>query len=293
MKVEKLNDIKNKSERVHFNNDSKLVFFSDCHRGDGTYKDSLAPNINIYLTALRYYYRNKFTYIEVGDGDELWKFKDIQEIYNMNHDIYEVLEDFKRKKRLFMIYGNHDKDKSKMKFLRRNKKRNKLNHSAADFYSTLQVYESLVFVHEESKRDFFTLHGHQIDFLNNELDSVAKFLVRYVWAVLEAFMGFKDPISPAKSNNKRDKFDEKISNWAEDNDTRVILGHTHKTLFPKNKKESTYFNIGCCVLPRTVTALEIEGGYISLVKWTIKADDKGSLFIGREVIGGPSEIESY
>lgn len=293
MRVEKLNDIKNNSNRIYFNDESKLVFFSDCHRGNGTYKDSLAPNINIYLTALRYYYRNKFIYIEVGDGDELWKFKDIQEIYNMNQDIYEILEGFKKKKRLFMIYGNHDKDKSKISFLRRNKKRNKLNHSAADFYSTLEIYESLVFVHEKSGKDFFVLHGHQVDFLNNELSFISKFLVRYVWAVLEAFMGFKDPISPAKSDNKRDKFDEKIGNWAEDNNTRVILGHTHKTLFSNNRKESTYFNIGCCVLPRTVTALEVERGQISLVKWTIKADEKGSLFIGREIIGGPSKLENY
>ena len=293
MKVEKLNELKNNSKRIVFNNDSKIVFFSDCHRGDGTYKDSLAPNINIYLTALRYYYKNKFTYIEVGDGDELWKFKNLQEIYDMNHDVYEVLDDFKEKNKLYMIYGNHDRDKSKIKFLRKSKKRNKRNHSACDFYSTLPIYESLVLVHEESKRDFFILHGHQVDFLNNELAFLSKFLVRYVWAILEAFMGFKDPISPAKSDNKRDKFDEKIINWAEENNTRVVLGHTHKTLFPRSKRDSTYFNIGCCVLPRTVTAIEVERGEIALVKWTIKVGQKGSLFIGRDIIGGPTKIENY
>lgn len=42
MKVEKLNDIKNNSKEIIFNSNSKIVFFSDCHRGDGTYKDSLA-----------------------------------------------------------------------------------------------------------------------------------------------------------------------------------------------------------------------------------------------------------
>lgn len=129
--------------------------------------------------------------------------------------------------------------------------------------------------------------------LNNELAFLSKFLVRYVWAILEAFMGFKDPTSPAKSNNKRNLFDEKISKWAEENKTRVILGHTHKTLFPKSRNESTYFNIGCCVLPRTITAIEIERGEISLIKWTIKADEKGSLFVGRDIIGGPIRIENY
>ena len=293
MKVEKLKDIKNSSKQIVFNSNSKLVFFSDCHRGDGTYKDSLAPNINIYLSAIRYYYKNKFTYIEVGDGDELWKFKDIQEIYDMNHEVYEILEKFKEKNRLYMIYGNHDMDKAKIRFLNRNKRKNRLNPMACNFYSTLEIYESLVFVHKESNKDFFIIHGHQIDFFNNELAPLSKFLVRYVWAFLEAFMGFKDPTSPAKSNNKRNLFDEKIRRWAKENETRIILGHTHKTLFPRSRKESTYFNIGCCVLPRTVTAIEVERGEISLVKWTIKADNRGALFVGRDIIGGPTKIENY
>lgn len=33
MKVEKLNDIKNNSKEIIFNSNSKIVFFSDCHRG--------------------------------------------------------------------------------------------------------------------------------------------------------------------------------------------------------------------------------------------------------------------
>ena len=293
MSVKELENIYENGFTLDFDDDSKIVFISDVHRGDGTYSDSFLPNRNIYITALKYYLKNDYIYIEVGDGDELWKFKDIQEIYDMNYEIYEVLEDFKEKNRLYMIYGNHDKDKSKIKFLRKNKRRNRFNHSASDFYSTLEIYESLVLVHEESKKDFFVIHGHQIDFLNNELAFLSKFLVRYVWAILEAFMGFKDPTSPAKSNNKRNLFDEKISKWAEENKTRVILGHTHKTLFPKSRNESTYFNIGCCVLPRTITAIEIERGEISLIKWTIKADEKGSLFVGRDIIGGPIRIENY
>ena len=31
----------------------------------------------------------------------------------MNYEIYEVLEEFKEKNRLYMIYGNHDRYKGK------------------------------------------------------------------------------------------------------------------------------------------------------------------------------------
>ena len=71
MSEKQLDTLYNEGFTVNFNDDSKLVFISDVHRGDGTYSDSLLPNRNIYITALRYYLKNDYTYIEVGDGDEL------------------------------------------------------------------------------------------------------------------------------------------------------------------------------------------------------------------------------
>ena len=51
----------------------KIVLFSDCHRGIGTAADSFLPNKSFYMAALSYYYNAGFTYIELGDGDELWE----------------------------------------------------------------------------------------------------------------------------------------------------------------------------------------------------------------------------
>ena len=47
-----------------FDNSSKYIFFSDCHRGDATPSDEFA-NQNIYLFALEYYFRNGFTHVEL------------------------------------------------------------------------------------------------------------------------------------------------------------------------------------------------------------------------------------
>ena len=67
----------------------RIVVFSDCHRGNGTWNDSFLNNKTLFQAALGYYRENDFTYIELGDGDELWenrKFSDIEEI---NADIFQ------------------------------------------------------------------------------------------------------------------------------------------------------------------------------------------------------------
>ena len=61
------------AKRIPFNDDSKFIFFSDCHRGDNSFADDFANNRNIYLHSLKQYYNNGFHYIELGDGDELWE----------------------------------------------------------------------------------------------------------------------------------------------------------------------------------------------------------------------------
>ena len=75
---------------IPFNDEDKIVFKSDVHRGDGTYYDALLNNRNIYLTALRYYLRNNFIYVDVGDGDELWKNRDFTEIAYAYESVFRV-----------------------------------------------------------------------------------------------------------------------------------------------------------------------------------------------------------
>ena len=50
----------------------KYVVFSDCHRGSGNNNDNFIKNEHLYLAALRHYNRMQYTYVELGDGDELW-----------------------------------------------------------------------------------------------------------------------------------------------------------------------------------------------------------------------------
>ena len=76
----RLDEIFRSAPVLPFDDGSKLVIMSDCHRGDGSWIDNFAHNQNIFYAALRHYFDNGFTYIENGDGDELWKFRCLADI---------------------------------------------------------------------------------------------------------------------------------------------------------------------------------------------------------------------
>ena len=89
---------------IPFDDNSKIVLISDCHRGDGSWTDSFAANRNLFLAALKEYNKSKFTYIELGDGDELWESTDFAVITKLYKDF--------RSCRAFsgrpLFCGNHD-----------------------------------------------------------------------------------------------------------------------------------------------------------------------------------------
>ena len=96
MSVKELKEIYENGFILEFDDNDKIVFISDVHRGDGTYSDSLLPNRNIYITALKYYLEKNYIYIEVGDGDELWKNKNCNEISFFYDDVFKLFNKFNK-----------------------------------------------------------------------------------------------------------------------------------------------------------------------------------------------------
>ena len=144
----------------------------------------------------------------------------------------------------------------------------------------------------------FIVHGHQVDFLCNDRlgRATSKYIVRNLWQPLQNIFGFKDPTSPAKNFKKRDTVENKIFNWAKQEKKLVIAGHTHRPMFyslskkdriqrkEEKQEEPFYFNVGSCVHPRCITGIEIEGGFIRLVKWFNNVGTDGRLFIDKKVL---------
>lgn len=87
---------------------SKYVFISDCHRGVGNSNDNFLKNQNLYYAALQHYYRLGYTYIELGDGDELWENRSMKQIMEAHGNVFLLLSRFHEQHRLYMLYGNHD-----------------------------------------------------------------------------------------------------------------------------------------------------------------------------------------
>ena len=295
--MKRLNYLYENAKELKFDEGDNLVFISDIHRGDGTYSDSLLPNKSIYKTALSYYYRKGFTYIEVGDGDELWKSRNCNDLAYIYDDIFRLLNKFKEENRLYIIYGNHDIIKNNENFYisqYRSLKKVGENYGKGflKFIKDIVFYEGINFKYTPVNEKFLVTHGHQADYMNSNYWMLSRFLVRYVWKFLNGLAGFRDPTSPAKNNKKGNKVDRKIEKWAMDNGKMIICGHTHNSRMPECN-EPPYFNDGCCVLPYAITAIEIEGGKISLVKWNIESQESGILWVRRKIITGPNNIEDY
>lgn len=274
------------------NEDSKYVLISDCHRGKGNNNDNFLKNQNLYFAALNHYYEEGFTYLEVGDGDELWENRKMQEITEIHSNVFWLLNKFHLENRLYMLYGNHDIVKKRRRFFSR--------YCPADAYaqrpqflhllSTLEFYSGLILDDQLSGRQVYLTHGHQADFLNSAIWPVARFLVRYVWTIMERF-AFKDPTSAAKNNTKKEKTEKRLTKWAVDEGHILIAGHTHRPML--GTINSPYFNTGSCVHPRCITGIEIEGRCFTLIKWLVDTKEDRTLFVSREVLAGPICMDDY
>ena len=279
------------SKTILIDNDSKFVIMSDCHRGDGNNYDDFHKNQNIFKAALNYYYKNEFTYIELGDGDELWEVKDYNEIINAYLDVFKLLKKFLDNGRLIMLFGNHDiikKDNSILEQFFYNYY-DEGSKETLDLLKGLVVDESLILKY--MNRNIFLLHGHQADFISGTLWRMSKFLVRYFWRPL-SMIGINDLTSAAKNNQVAKIVEKKLQRWSNEHNTIVISGHTHRPIFPKNG-ESLYFNDGSCIHPNGITCLEIVDGTISLVKWQLSVTDDGIVYTEKNVLAGKQNIEKF
>lgn len=281
------------AQEIPFDDSSRIILMSDVHRGDGTWADDFSKNEHIYFAALTHYYNNKYTYIEIGDGDELWKNKKLSNILPIHRDAFLLLSRFFKEGRLYFIYGNHDTVKSKDKFVKNNlyhyfDQQEKKN---IPLFENIKLHEGLVLRHRVTDQKILLIHGHQASFLDYDLWRLRRFLVRYLWRPLELF-GVNDPTSTAKNYHKKDSIEKKLTEWVSQEKHMLIAGHTHRPMFPEVGKP-LYFNDGSCVHPRSITGIEIADASITLVKWNVKTKIDGTLFIGREILAGPTKLTDY
>lgn len=290
---EKLSKLMRTAKELSFNDRSKIVLISDCHRGIGNNSDNFAKNQHLYYSALMHYNWENYTYIELGDGDELWENSDFCLIAREYSHIFSLLARMRREGRLYMIYGNHDIVKRNLKWTSRNLcyYRDDRSREYLPLFPDQIIPEALILRHMPSDNRILLTHGHQGDLLNDTLWRLGRVLVRYLWQPLES-IGIMDPTSTSQNHHKKDLTEKKMIDWCQKNHQMLIAGHTHRPVFP-TPEEALYFNDGSCVHPRCITALEIACGRISLVKWSVNTKPDGVLFVSRNVLESPVALQDF
>jgi UDP-2,3-diacylglucosamine pyrophosphatase LpxH len=255
------------AKRVPWDDSSRIVFFGDCHRGDMSRADDFCANQRLYLDVLRGYYRRGYIYVEVGDGDELWKNKRLGDIRRAHGPVYDLLHDLNLEGRLHLLLGNHDyPDKG----------------CRAAPKDGIPTREALVLRHTWTGQEILVLHGHQADFARDRGFGWSRTLVRHLWRHVQmlglgqsgnwmaedANRGRLERVIVQQMAARKAAIEKRVSSWLREHRQPIICGHTH---YPRAgvPDEPAYFNTGSCVVPGQITGLEIERGQISLVQWSV------------------------
>jgi UDP-2,3-diacylglucosamine pyrophosphatase LpxH len=244
--------------------DTKMVVMSDCHRGTGGANDEFAVNADLYQGALQWYLDNNYTYVELGDGDELWENLRLGLIRKTYPNVFSVLCQFAVRNRLFFIIGNHDTAKRLENVVRRVLKPFE-SLTGLRLPSGLGAREAIILTDRNTGSDILLVHGHQGSLLSDLFWPISWFVVRYVWRPLQ-WLGVKDPTLVAHDQQKQDSAERRMREWAADRRRCIVAGHTHRERFP-DTDDPPYFNTGSALVPGKLPAIEIADNEIALVHW--------------------------
>jgi hypothetical protein len=310
-----LRDIRTNKKRkgieigIDFSKD-RFIIFSDQHKGIRDGGDDFRNAEKNYLCALSYYYSRQFTFVSLGDCEELWK-NTPEKVMKSNHKCFQAEKAFLISNKYYRIFGNHD-------LIWRYRLQQRIFLMPV-FGKNLNVYEGLVLrtVHNQKEFFLFLTHGHQGD-LRGVGSPFSIWVVANIWTPIQRYLGVSIN-TPATSFELTDKHNAIMYDWSATQHRLILIsGHTHKPIFASldyieklardleaartagdtdltksleliiDKKKAdfagkkqirrmakpSYFNSGCCCFDDgDITGIEIEEGGIRLVKWETKNSD--------------------
>lgn len=208
----------------------RFIIFSDQHKGCRDGADDFAGAEKNYLAALDYYYDKGFSYISLGDSEELWE-NSLRAVKKHNHTVFDLEKKFLKQNRFYKIFGNHDLfwDNDPLAAW----------HLKDIYGQKIRVYEGLILIPSGGAVDFrlpttdyrlFLTHGHQGD-AQSDGNWFSKFFIANIWAPLQAYLRI-NPNTPAYDAEKKTLHNRIMYEWAaEKENTWLITGHTHQPVF--------------------------------------------------------------
>ncbi len=252
-----------------------FIIFSDQHKGNKDNADDFKTNEANYIAALNHYYDQGFNYINLGDAEELLKYN-VTTVIPKYPDAFKAEANFQPSKKYYRTYGNHDiLWKSKidvMLFLK------------SAFKMPLEIHEGIVLKTTLNEPlNIFLTHGHQGDKMSDN-NIFTTWIIAHIWAPIQRYLEI-NVNTPSNDSYLRNKHNRLMYEWSSHKrNTILITGHTHKPVFASGKYSNidgqqvpvpvtkpSYFNTGCCCYnDGDITGIEIDKGYIRLIKWHSK-----------------------
>lgn len=287
----------------------RFIILSDQHKGARDFADDFALAEKNYLKALDYYGTEDFSYINLGDSEELWE-NLLESVIKHNRATFEAEKLFIKRKAFTKIFGNHDLYWDNDPLSQFNLKR--------IYGEVIRIYEGAIlrFSFHGKQLDVFLTHGHQGD-LQSDGNWFSKWFISTIWAPLQSYLKI-NPNTPAYDNQLKTVHNTLMYEWVEQQrNIALITGHTHQPVFASlthleklyiklrnaasqkntaevdlinselsklvaqgelppviNKYKSAYFNSGCCCFnDGDITGIEIQDGEIRLIKWSYQKSD--------------------
>jgi predicted phosphodiesterase len=238
---------------------SRIIVFSDQHRGAKNGADDFMKAEGSYLAALDYYFQNNFQFISLGDNEELWE-NTLLQVKKHNTITFEAEKRFIFKDHFFKVFGNHDLFWDNSPIASQQLK--------AIYGKKVKVFEGIIIEKDNSGerkkpstgnqqfkkiKDFFSIdkpkyssddelpvgeckltiyltHGHQGD-ASSDGNWFSKFFVSNIWAPLQAYLRI-NPNTPAYDEDTKTLHNLIMYEWsAKYKNLVLITGHTHQPVF--------------------------------------------------------------
>ncbi len=246
---------------------SRIIIFSDHHRGAKNGADDFMKAETAYLAALDYYFENKFQYISLGDSEELWE-NTLSQVKKNNTLTFESEKRFILKDKFFKVFGNHDLywDNSpiasqQLKAIYGKKLRvfegiilekdNKEEHTQKEKTNNpFSIFKIKSDVDDEvlpianCPLTIFLTHGHQGD-ASSDGNWFSKFFVANIWAPLQSYLRINFN-TPAYDEDLKTAHNLIMYEWsAKYKGLALITGHTHQPVFESlTHPEKMYRQLG-------------------------------------------------
>jgi predicted phosphodiesterase len=284
-----------------------IIILSDQHRGSRDGSDDFAVCEKSYLAALEYYDRERFYFINLGDCEELWE-NTMFGISKHNTSVYDAENRFIQRNAYCKVFGNHDLfwdndplssfwlkkiyGKAIMIFTGVLIRLNFTKTSFMDIFCThghqgdkqsdgnvfskwfvsyiwgpLQNFLQINTNSPSANDNLKTLHNMYMYDWSAAQDRtllITGHTHQPVFNSLTHLERLYQRLEQARSRGEVEemkKIEDEIPRRRREYD---FVNHSLETMKP------TYFNSGCCCFDDgTITGIEIDGGYIRLIKWSL------------------------